>query len=109
MLDTSTGQPMTVRPKNGMTSEMPTTNRMALRGEPFPSSFPSHCHFGRTSSAESEYSRRLIATVAATIPVKMPANIAAPISATPHFPSTPCAAAKVGIESSPESPILAPM
>ena len=54
MLDTSTGHPMTVRPKNGITSDMPTTNSIALRGEPFASSLPSHRHAGRTSFAERE-------------------------------------------------------
>ena len=99
MLDMSTGQPIAVRPKNGTTADTPATSRIALRGVPRASSRPTHA--GNTRYSASACSSRPVASTDATMPVAIPANIAAASSATPADPSARRAAAKVGIDAIP--------
>ena len=91
---------MAVRPKNGITQEMPTMKRMAFLGIPAALSSPSR--FGRIFDLDMACMRRLIATIDAMMPVIWPAIISVLISATPFRPRRCSAEANTGTLLMPE-------
>jgi len=105
--ETSTGQPVTVRPKNGITHEVHITKRMAFAG--VPSLLRTANQRGRIRSSDMAYIRRLVAMNVAMMPVSCAASIAPPITGTPAGPSALRAAANTGIASRPLRPGSAAM
>ena len=107
MFDTSTGQPVTVRPKKGIANDAHITKRMAFAG--VPSLLRAANQRGRIRSCDIAYIRRLVATNVAITPVSCAASIAPPITGTPTGPSALRAAANTGIASRPLRPGSAAM
>ena len=97
--DTSTGQPVTVRPKKGIANETHITNSTAFAGVPSRFSLPNQ--LGTAPPFDIACMRRLEATSVPKIPVSCAASIAAPITTTPAPPSAFFDAAKTGIASIP--------
>ena len=97
----STGQPVTVRPRNGTAQDATMTKRTEKAG--VPSRFSRANRVGIAPPFAMACMRRLVATNVPNRAVSRPQSIAVPTSATPAFPSAVRAAAKTGIASSPPS------
>ena len=97
MLETSTGHPIAVLPKNGMTTDTAITNNIAFRGVPSGETAPSR--LGSMSATDMACMSLLSATSAAMMPVICPAIIIVLMKATPAPPKRRRADAKTGTRS----------